>query len=207
MSSKFRHVLVAGAALLVSLTAGCTEAGTPVDARPVPTGASAARGGGTQTASDGSTELSSSANLDIIARFRVKPQITIAWAKAWIGPAGGRMDFQGFTVIVPPRAVDKVTMFTIRLPVDPNGSERVVAEFGPHNVTFKQPVTIGLPFRGTSIESDPVNARVVWWNNGVWTNMGGTVSADGSQVLTQTPHFSEYGTTNARGGTMLTSGG
>ena len=202
MSSKLRHVLVPVAAFLVSFTTGCTEGGTPVDARPVPTDAR----GATQV-SNGSVELTSSANLDIIARFRVKPQITIAWAKAWIGPAGGRMDFQGFTVIVPAGAVDKVTMFTIRLPVDPNGSERVVAEFGPHNVNFKQPVTIGLPFRGTSIESDPANARVVWWNDGTWVNVGGTVSADGKQVFTQTPHFSEYGTTNARGGSMLTSGG
>jgi hypothetical protein len=199
MSSKLRHVLVPVAAFLVSVTAGCTEGGTPVDARPVPTGASAA--------TSDAVEFTSSANLDIIARFRVKPQITIAWAKAWIGPAGGRIDFQGFTVIVPAGAVDKVTQFTIRMPVDPNGSERVVAEFGPHNVAFKVPVTIGLPFRGTSIEGDPLNARVVWWNDGAWVNMGGTVSADGSQVLTQTPHFSEYGTTNTRGGTMLTSGG
>lgn len=205
MSSKLRHVLVPVAAFLVSLTAGCTEGGTPVDARPVPTGGSAAKGATTQATSG--IEFTSSANLDIIARFRVKPQITIAWAKAWIGPAGGRMDFQGFTVIVPKGAVDKVTQFSIRLPVDPNGSERVVAEFGPHNVAFKVPVTIGLPFRGTSIEGDPSNARVVWWDDGVWVNVGGTVSADGSQVLTQTPHFSEYGTTNARGGTMLTSGG
>ena len=206
MSSKFRHVLVVVAALLISLTAGCTEAGTPVDARPVPTGASAAKGATTQSTS---TEFASSASLDIIARFRVKPQITIAWAKAWIGPAGGRLDFQGFTVIVPAGAVDKVTMFSIRLPVDPSGSERVVAEFGPHNVVFNQPVTIGLPFRGTSIEADPANASVVWWNDGVWVPMGGGVSADGTQVLTKTPHFSEYGTTNAikGGGTMLTSGG
>lgn len=203
MSSTFRHVLVVVAALLVSLTAGCTEAGTPVDARPVPHGASAAKGTTTQ-----STDLASSASLDIIARFRVKPQITIAWAKAWIGPAGGRIDFQGFTVVVPAGAVDKVTMFSIRLPVDPNGSERVVAEFGPHNVTFKQPVTIGLPFRGTSIEADPANASVVWWNNGVWVDVGGGVSADGTQVLTRTTHFSEYGTTNAiKGGGMSLSGG
>jgi hypothetical protein len=206
MSSKFRNVLVAVAATVVTLTAGCSEAGTPVDARPVlPGGASAAKGG-TTTQADGPATLTSANSLDIIARFRVKPQITIAWAKAWIGPAGGRVDFQGFTIAVPAGAVDKVTMFTIRLPVDPNGSERVVAEFGPHNVAFAKPITIGFPYRGTSIEGDPTNARVVWWNDG-WVNMGGTVSADGSQIFTQTPHFSEYATTAYKGGSMLTSGG
>ena len=205
MSSKFRNVLAAVAATVVSLTAGCTEAGSPVDARPVlPGGANAARGATPQATSD-ETLLASGNSLDIIATFRVKPQITIAWAKAWIGPAGGRVDFQGFTIVVPAGAVDKVTMFTIRLPVDPKGSQRVVAEFGPHNVAFAKPVTIGFPYRGTSIEGDPTIARVVWWNDG-WVSMGGTVSADGSQIFTQTPHFSEYGTTN-RGGSMLTSGG
>ena len=204
MSSKFRNVLVAVAATVVSLTAGCSDAGTPVEARPDAPGISAGKGTTTQVTSDGT--FSSVNNLDIIARFRVKPQITIAWAKAWIGPEGGRVDFQGFTIIVPRGAVDKVTMFTIRLPVDPNGSERVVAEFGPHNVAFAQPITIGFPFRGTSIESDPTNAHVVWWDN-AWVDVGGAVSADGSQVMVQVPHFSEYGTTTARGGSMLTSGG
>lgn len=194
MSSKFRLVLVAVAATVVSLTAGCTDAGTPVDARPGDVRSVAA------------PRFASSSSLDIIAQFRKKPQVTIAWAKAWIGPAGGRVDFEGFTIIVPRGAVDRVTMFTIRLPVDPDGSERVVAEFGPHNVAFARPLTIGFPFRGTSIEGDATNAHVVWWDNG-WVNMGGAVSADGSQVMVQVPHFSEYGTTTARGGTMLTSGG
>ncbi len=207
MSSKFRNVLVAVATTVVSLTAGCTDAGTPVDARPVLPARAGAEMHGATSLADGAATLSSVNSLDIIARFRVKPQVTIAWAKAWIGPAGGRVDFQGFTIAVPPRAVDRVTLFTIRLPVDPNGSERVVAEFGPHNVTFARPITIGFPYRGTSIEgSDPAAAHVVWWNNG-WVDMGGTVSADGRQILTQTPHFSEYGTTSYKGGTMLTSGG
>jgi hypothetical protein len=194
MSSKFRNVLVAVAATVFSLTAGCSEAGTPVDARP----------GDARTVA--APRFASSNSLDIIAQFRKKPQVVIAWAKAWIGPAGGRVDFEGFTIIVPRGAVDRVTMFTIRLPVDPNGSDRVVAEFGPHDVRFAQPITIGFPFRGTSIEGDPGNAHVVWWDN-AWVDVGGTVTSDGSQVRVQVPHFSEYGTTTARGGTMLTSGG
>ena len=198
MSPRFRSLLLAVAATAVSLTAGCSDAGTPVDAAP----ARMARAGTTTTAS---TDFVASGSLDILARFRVKPQITIAWAKAWIGPEGGRVDFQGFTIVVPAGAVDKVTMFTIRLPVDPNGSERVVAEFGPHNVAFAKPVTIGLPVRGTTVEGNAY-AHVVWWDD-AWVNMGGVLSADGSQVFTQTPHFSEYGVTAERGGSLTASGG
>ena len=203
MSSRFRNLLLAFAATAVSFTVGCTEAGSPVATQPQGGGIRYARVGALST--DASVAGSAS-NLNILATFRQKPQITIAWAKAWIGPAGGRVDFQGFTIIVPPGAVDKVTMFTIQLPVDPNGSERVVAEFGPHNVAFAQPITIGFPYRGTSIEGS-TNAHVVWWSNG-WVDMGGTISADGSQIFTQTPHFSEYGTTNTdRNGGMSVSGG
>jgi hypothetical protein len=200
MSVKFRNALLAVAATVVSLTAGCTDAGTPVSPRMAPPAALA-----TKAAAPTAAVSAPATDVDVLARFRQKPQITIAWAKAWIGPEGGRVDFVGFTLIVPAGAVDKVTMFTIRLPVDPNGSEHVVAEFGPHNTTFARPLTIGFPYRGTTIEGDP-NARVVWWNNG-WVDMGGTVSADGSQLFTTTTHFSEYGTTANRGGVITTSGG
>ncbi|HEX8245977.1 MAG TPA: hypothetical protein VF541_20855 [Longimicrobium sp.] len=197
MSLRFRNLLLVFAATAVSFTAGCSEAGTPVDASP-----SRPVRGATTTAS---SDFTATGNLEILARFRVKPQITIAWAKTWIGPAGGRLDFQGFSIVVPPGAVNKVTQFSIRLPVDPNGSERVVAEFAPHNVAFEVPVTIGFPYRGTTIEGS-ASAHVVWWNDG-WVDMGGTVSADGSQIFTQTPHFSQYGTTDERGGSISVSGG
>ena len=199
MSVKFRNALLVVATTVVSLTAGCSEAGTPVSPRS-PQGATLARASTTST----STTTAPNESLVNLARFKVKPQITIAWAKAWIGPAGGRMDFVGFTVIVPPGAVDKVTMFTIKLPVDPNGSEHVVAEFGPHNPQFAVPLTIGFPYRGTTIEGDP-GASVVWWNDG-WVPMGGTVSANGSQIFTTTTHFSEFGLASFRG-TITASGG
>lgn len=196
MSSRFRPVLFAvAAASMVSLIAGCTDGGTPVDARPEAARAATA------------PRFASSGSLDIIAQFRKKPQVTSGgWAKAWIGPSGGRVDFLGFTIIVPRGAVDRTTMFTIRVPLDAAGSDRVVAEFEPHNVRFARPITIGFPFRGTSIDGDAANARVVWWDAG-WVNMGGAVSPDGTQIFTQVPHFSEYGTTSARGGGMSLSGG
>jgi hypothetical protein len=204
MSVKFRNALLAVATTVVSLTAGCTDAGTPLSPRSTAPGAAFSRAGATTTETS-TTELTApTGSLAYLARFKVKPQVTIAWAKAWIGPAGGRVDFVGFTVIVPEGAVDKVTMFTIKLPVDPQGSEHVVAEFGPHNTTFAKPLTIGFPYRGTTVEGDP-SATVVWWNNG-WVPMGGTVSADGAQIFTTTTHFSEFGTASYRG-TLTTSGG
>jgi len=175
------------ALLLAVLASGCTDAGTPVTATPA------------------GPSLSSS-DMAVLARFRSKPQVTIAWAKKWIGPEGGRLDFMGFAIDVPAGAVDKVTMFSLRLPVDPQGSEHVVAEFGPHAVQFKRPVTIEFPYRGTTIEG-AASPSVVWWNDG-WVNVGGTVTADGQRLGTTTDHFSTYGTADAqRTGTMVTGGG
>jgi hypothetical protein len=199
MSVKFRNALLAVAASVVSLTAGCTDAGTPLS----PRAAALSPSGATTTSTSESLAAPAEAVVSL-ARFKVKPQVTIAWAKAWIGPAGGRIDFVGFTVIVPAGAVDKVTMFTIKLPVDPKGSEHVVAELGPHNTQFAQPITIGFPYRGTTLEGD-ASGTVVWWNNG-WVPMGGTVSADGSQIFTTTSHFSTYGTAT-RAGVITASGG
>lgn len=141
-----------------------------------------------------------------LAKFKQRPQITIAWAKAWIGPEGGRVDFHGFAIEVPPGAVDKVTMFSIQLPVDPQGSEYVVAEFGPHNVAFAKPVTIELPYAGTSLETS-ANPTVLWWDPSVdaWVDMDGFVTSDGQRVGTQTPHFSTYGTADGAG--VTTAGG
>lgn len=172
------------------LTAGCADTASPLAARQ-----------GTPSFSTGSAP-----DVAALARFRQTPQITIAWAKKWIGPEGGRLDFYGFAIEVPPGAVDKVTMFTIRLPVDPQGAEHVMAEFGPHAKQFDKPVAIELPFRGTSIDGSTTTARIVWWND-AWVNMGGTVTADGLRLRTLTDHFSTYGTTDQRGGGIYTSGG
>jgi hypothetical protein len=147
----------------------------------------------------------SGASLERLATFKTRRSLTIAWAKKWIGPEGGRLDFAGFAIDVPAGAVDRVTMFTINLPVDPQGSERVVAEFGPHNQTFAVPVTIEMPFVGTSLES-AVEPTIVWWNDG-WVNMGASLGSDGTRIRTKTNHFSTYGTMDARGGSITVSGG
>ena len=174
---------------LAVLAAGCADAGAPLAARQ-----------GVPSYSEGG-----SPDLNALARFRQTPQITIAWAKKWIGPEGGRLDFLGFAIEVPPGAVDKVTMFTIKLPVDPQAAERVVAEFGPHGKQFARPVAIELPFLGPTIEGS-TTPKIVWWND-AWYDMGGTPTADGQRLRTLTDHFSTYGTTDARGGGIYTSGG
>src|SRR5688500_6889938 len=176
--------------LVVSfLVAGCADVGSPLAARQ-----------GTPSFSGGT-----SPDVAALAKFRNTPQITIAWAKKWIGPEGGRLDFYGFAIEVPAGAVDKVTMFSIRLPVDPQGAERVVAEFGPHGHQFARPVAIELPFRGTTLDA-AVTPTIVWWDN-VWVNMGASVTSDGLRLRTLTDHFSTYGTTEQRGGTFITGGG
>lgn len=176
-----------GAVLLVA--GGCSDAAQPIAV--VETGPFLAAGSG-------------GPDVSRLARFHNRPQVTIAWAKKWIGPEGGRLDFQGFAIEVPAGAVSKVTMFSIRLPVDPKGSEHVVAEFGPHNASFAQPVAIELPYAGTSIEGAG-QPTVVWWNS-EWVDMGATVTSDGTRLRTLTDHFSTYGTTD-RSGALAVSGG
>lgn len=191
----FRHLMAWTTAVVLLL--GCTDQHTPTDL------ASTASVPRAPVLSQGIGDT----RLDVLATFRVKPEITIAWAKKWIGPEGGRLDFQGFTIEVPAGAVSRVTQFSINLPVDPKGSERVVAEFGPHNTQFAQPVTIGFPLAGTSIQGSST-ATVVWWDGEGWVDVGGAASADGSQLFTTTDHFSEYGTTDVSwSGGVIASGG
>lgn len=196
MKHAFRTFAAAAAVSLLSFTAACSEGTGPT--QPLGSQAGAARA---------VVQAVETPRLEPIARFRQKPQVTIAWAKKWIGPQGGRLEFQGFAIDVPAGAVDRVTQFSIRLPVDPKGSEHVVAEFGPHGSRFAVPVGIEFPLRGTSIEGS-TSATVVWLNQNAWWDMGGAVTADGARLRTTTDHFSTYGTTTeSRGGGMSSSGG
>jgi len=183
-----RRLGISLALLLTLLGAGCTDAGD-APLFPGPDGPSL-----------------SSGDLDELARFERAPQVPATAARKWIGPAGGRLEFMGFAIDVPAGAVDRSTLFTLRLPVERTGSEHVVAEFGPRSVRFRRPIAIELPYRGTTIEgaASPV---VVWWS-GDWVPMGGTVTRDG-HLRTTTDHFSTYGTTDAarNNGTMVTGGG
>lgn len=189
MIHLIRKLGCSAAVALLVLSAGCTDAASPLAAR----------------AGEPAFNTGGGADVNGLARFNKKPQITIAWAKKWIGPEGGRLDFYGFAIEVPAGAVDKVTMFSIRLPVDPNGSDYVLAEFGPHAQPFNVPVSIELPYANSSIYGS-ASPTIVWWNNG-WVNMGASITADGLRLRTSTDHFSEYGTTDRHGGTLVLGGG
>ena len=136
--------------------------------------------------------ISGTADIDRIATYRDgAPSLTIAWAMAWIGPQGGSLRILDFEVIVPPDAVSRLTRFSIRLPVDPGISSHALAEFGPHNIQFARPVTLRLPYRGTSAED--ATSSVLWWNGATWVRYPTVVLPDG-RLETTTLHFSEYGT-------------
>jgi hypothetical protein len=192
MSPKIRTLFLFLVGSLVSFTLGCAGGDSPVEAAAPVVAPSFSTTGGP--------------DLDRIARFRVKPQTSYGWAKKWIGPAGGRLDFLGFAIVVPPGAVDKVTMFSIQVPLDREGSERVMAEFGPHNKAFAVPVQIEFPLANTSIETS-ATPTVVWWDGTSWVDIGAALTPDGQRLRATTPHFSTYGTTDQRGGTLLISGG
>jgi hypothetical protein len=191
MTLSIRSLGTSFALFVAVVASGCTDAGPTLSERSA------------QVESAGPSLNAS--QLNPLARFHTRPQVTMAWAKKWIGPEGGRLDFMGFAIDVPAGAVDRVTMFSLKLPMDRSGSEHVVAEFGPHTVTFKRPVAIEFPYSGTTIEGAPAPA-VVWWNGG-WVNMGGAVTRDGQRLRTTTDHFSTYGTTSVQGTTFVTSGG
>lgn len=182
-------LVLAGPMLLL---AGCGEAAGPTTPSGRPGAPAASRAGG-------------GPELEWLAAFRQEPAGGVAWAKRWIGPEGGRLDLGGFAVEVPAGAVDRPTQFSIRLPVDPQGAERVVAEFGPHNQVFARPVEIELPYAGTSVEG--ADATIVWWDPDAraWVDVGAALTADGTRLRTPTPHFSTFGVSS--GGTILMSGG
>ena len=188
---------LSGVVPVLALAAGCAEAGGPF--------------AGAEQAVPVAPRLNieATAGVQPVASYKqAKAKPANLWAKAWIGPAGGSVEYYGFRIVVPAGAVSKVTMFTITLPKD--GTVRALAEFGPHNVTFAQPITIELPYAGTTAEG--YDAQALWYDESAnaWVDAGGTLSADGQRVKTSVTHFSEYGTAEPAsvfGGGTSTSGG
>jgi hypothetical protein len=112
------------------------------------------------------------------------------------GPEGGSLRILDFEVVVPAGAVSSRTRFGIRLPVDPHQADRAMAEFTPHNVTFAKPVTLRLPYRGTTAED--AASRILWWNGSAWVPF--TTELKDGRLETTTTHFSTYGTEEPRRG-------
>jgi hypothetical protein len=185
-----------GVVPVLALAAGCGEADGPFG------GAGQAAPVQPRLATETALRLTEVHRVAAYKELRAKP--ANLWAKAWIGPAGGTLSYYGFRIVVPAGAVDKVTMFSLSLPKE--GTERALAEFGPHNVRFAQPITIELPYAGTT--SEGYGAGALWFDESAnaWTPVGGTLTADGQRVQTQVWHFSTYGTAFMGGG-MSSSGG
>lgn len=140
-----------------------------------------------------------------LARYTAgPPQLLSGLALGMIGPRGGSVRLAGFEIIVPPGAVDRLTTFTIYLPVRiPDAAELVMAEFGPHNRIFRQPITIRAPHDGTTAQTDE-GTRILWWDGDAWVGYPTRLLDDG-RLETMTTHFSEWGVEASRG--ITTAGG
>jgi hypothetical protein len=201
LRNYLRHVLVATGLLLVAGACVDTPSGTAPDVR-LPSGPLAGR-----ATTSGEQTMLTPATFDPVARYLQKPHAQDYWIKQWIGPAGGVVDFLGFRIVVPAGAVDRVTKFEIRIPGDndPNGSDRVWAEFGPHNINFRVPLRLEIPYRNT--DAYGVSPDILWYDTQTkqWVNMGGQVTADGERVFLNVTHFSDWA--KGAGGGLAGSGG
>ena len=148
MDRCLRTLVLAACAPLLGLW-GCSESlPTEIPSSLQPAGAELSRGSAGQGFAD-------------LVRFhRQRKNRPLREAK-WIGPEGGRLDFQGFAIEVPEGAVTRRTQFSIHIPADPHDAERVVADFGPHGVAFAVPVAIELPYSETAAFGD--TATIVYW--------------------------------------------
>lgn len=127
-----------------------------------------------------------------LAKYEKGRRPSQTFAMQTIGPAGGSVSLGSFEIVVPEGALSFPTSVTIALPTDPRLAGYVVAEFGPHGIKFDVPVTIRLPFAGTTADSD-VTMHVLWYNGSEWTPLPSSITSDG-RVQADTDHFSEYGT-------------
>ena len=174
---KLRALLSLGAALFA--LAGCSEPTAPPLAPEATPSA---------LLSEGEIDLSG------VLEFATLPDLSGArHAEAYIRAAeGGVVELNGFRVEIPAGALPADTLVTIDLPQDAVLGKRVIAEFGPHAVQFSTPVKITFPLEGVLLPATG-GVGVARWENGAWTPLGGTVSADGKSLSSTTPHFSAYG--------------
>jgi hypothetical protein len=150
-----------------------------------------ADGGPTVPAPQFSETAEAAVDVSRVALYRTGSPPYGTSATAWIGPQGGTLRLLDIEVVVPPGAVTGATKFRIKLPADPKKAEHALAEFQPHNVTFVKPVTLRMPYRGTSAEG--LTPSVIWWNGSSWIRYPTKLLPDG-RLETTTSHFSYYGT-------------
>ena len=146
-----------------------------------------------------------SIDLNGVLEFVALPDLTgqRSVSKLVRASTGGSVELEGFRVDIPAGALPQDTVITITLPRDATLGKRVMAEFEPHGIRFNTPVTISFPLQGVLLPSTG-GLDVGRWENGAWTSLGATVSADGLRLFSTTPHFSTYA---ARGGMYTMAGG
>lgn len=127
-----------------------------------------------------------------LAKYEKGKRPVQTFAMQTIGPAGGAVSLGAFEIVVPAGALSQPTSLTIALPQDLGLIGYVLAEFGPHGIKFDVPVTIKLPYTGTTAEGD-TTMHVLWYNGVEWTPLPSSVTTDG-RIQADTDHFSEYGT-------------
>ncbi|MBI4410608.1 MAG: hypothetical protein HY561_12920 [Gemmatimonadetes bacterium] len=145
-------------------------------------------------------EASSTPDVTPLAQYTSALTLPTSVVDKLIGPEGGSLSLGGFEVVVPPGAVTEPTLFSIDLPLeDVLLGAYVLASFAPHGQQFAAPVTLRLPYAGTTAEGN--ESRVLWWDGGAWVPLETTRTADG-RIEAKTSHFSEYGTEEERGITV-----
>jgi hypothetical protein len=133
----------------------------------------------------------STVDVSRVAEYRINAPTSSMSVSAWIGPSGGTLRLLDFEVVVPPGAVLVSTKFRIKLPSDAKKLDHALAEFQPHGVPFLQPVTLRMPYRGTTAEGQTPSA--IWWNGVSWVRYPTTLLSEGRLEIT-TDHFSFFGT-------------
>lgn len=148
--------------------------------------------------------LSTAIDLDGVLEFAALPSLTgrRSVSKRVRADTGGSVELEGFRVDIPAGALPQDTVVTITLPRDATLGKRVMAEFEPHGIQFSTPVTLTFPLQGVLLPGGALD--VGRWENGGWTSLGATLSADGLSLSSTTPHFSTYA---ARGGMYTMAGG
>jgi len=133
-------------------------------------------------------------NLQVLAKYRRSNRDPESVKR--IGPAGGTVRAGDYQIIVPPGAVDRSSVFHIKLPNGGGRGGRVYAEFTSSR-PFTKPVTIILP---QDITNASPSSSILWWNDGSleWEVMPTVPTGDG-RLQTTTTHFSIYGVSRGRG--------
>ncbi len=139
-----------------------------------------------------------------VLTFLVPPVLTDPRSASKLIPAatGGFVELNGFRVDIPAGALTEDTVITLDLPATLPAANYVVADFGPHGLTFSRPVKLEFSLAGVDLLDIDLDTVKIWhWDGSKWREPRGRIE-DGS-VVRRTTHFSKFG---ARG-IDTTSGG